>query len=57
VLALLVQGHTNSALARKLNLSAKTVDHHVSAILAKLAVKSRTEAVAAAFGLGLARNP
>jgi DNA-binding CsgD family transcriptional regulator len=53
VLRLLVHGHTNSELARRLHISAKTVDHHVSSILDKLDVRSRTEAVAAAFGLGI----
>jgi DNA-binding NarL/FixJ family response regulator len=53
VLALLVQGHTNTELARRLHISAKTIDHHVSSILEKLEVRSRTEAVAAAFGLGI----
>jgi DNA-binding CsgD family transcriptional regulator/tetratricopeptide (TPR) repeat protein len=55
VLALLIKGHTNSELARRLHISAKTVDHHVSAILQKLEVRSRTEAVAAALGLGIVR--
>jgi ATP/maltotriose-dependent transcriptional regulator MalT len=53
VLSLLVHGHTNSELARRLHISAKTIDHHVSSILEKLEVRSRTEAVAAAFGLGI----
>jgi len=53
VLTLLVQGHTNAELARRLHISAKTIDHHVSSILEKLEVRSRTEAVAAAFGLGI----
>jgi DNA-binding CsgD family transcriptional regulator len=55
VLNLLVHGHTNTELARRLHLSPKTVDHHVSAILEKLQVRSRTEAVAAAFGLGIVK--
>jgi DNA-binding CsgD family transcriptional regulator/tetratricopeptide (TPR) repeat protein len=55
VLRLLVLGHTNTELAQRLHVSPKTVDHHVSSILAKLEVHSRTEAVAAAFGLGIAK--
>jgi len=55
VLALLVHGHTNTELARRLHISAKTIDHHVSSILEKLNVRSRTEAVAAAFGLGIVK--
>jgi len=57
VLRLLVQGHTNSELANRLHVATKTVDHHVSSILAKLEVSSRTEAVAAAFGLGISQAP
>lgn len=53
VLTLLVRGHTNSELAHRLYISTKTVDHHVSSIFDKLEVHSRTEAVAAAFGLGI----
>jgi DNA-binding CsgD family transcriptional regulator len=53
VLTLLVRGHTNTELAQRLHVSARTVDHHVSSILEKLEVRSRTEAVAAAFGLGI----
>ncbi len=53
VLKLLVRGHSNSELAHRLHISAKTIDHHVSSILEKLEVRSRTEAVAAAFGLGI----
>ena len=54
VLALIIQGWTNTQLARRLHRSPKTVDHHVSAILEKLGVHSRAEAVAAAFALGIA---
>jgi DNA-binding CsgD family transcriptional regulator/tetratricopeptide (TPR) repeat protein len=53
VLKLLVRGHTNSELGHRLHISPKTIDHHVSSILEKLEVRSRTEAVAAAFGLGI----
>jgi DNA-binding CsgD family transcriptional regulator/tetratricopeptide (TPR) repeat protein len=48
ILALLSEGLRNSAIARRLFVSTKTVDHHVSAILMKLGVPSRAEAVAMA---------
>ncbi len=44
VLELLTQGLSNADIARKLVRSEKTVDHHVSAALDKLAVRSRSEA-------------
>jgi len=50
VLAHLIDGHRNAAIAKKLFLSEKTVDHHVSAILQKLNVASREEAAALARG-------
>jgi DNA-binding CsgD family transcriptional regulator len=56
VLSFLVHGHSNNELARRLHISPKTVDHHVSSILDKLDVCSRTEAVAAAFGLGIVQS-
>jgi len=54
VLKLLVQGRTNAQLARQLHRSTKTVDHHVSAILEKIGVGSRSAAIAAALALGIA---
>jgi DNA-binding CsgD family transcriptional regulator len=48
VLGLLAEGLRNAAIAERLFLSPRTVDHHVSAILRKLAVKTRGEAVAEA---------
>ena len=57
VLALLTEGCRNAEIARRLFVSEKTVDHHVSAILAKLAVRSRGEAAAAANRLGLCNPP
>jgi DNA-binding NarL/FixJ family response regulator len=47
----LSEGLRNAAIARRLFVSTKTVDHHVSAILTKLGVPSRAEAVA------MVRNP
>ena len=44
VLRLLAEGHSNKAVARDLSLSLATVKGHVSAILAKLGVDSRTQA-------------
>jgi DNA-binding CsgD family transcriptional regulator len=48
ILELLAEGLRNAAIARRLFVSPKTVDHHVSAVLAKLGVPSRAEAVALA---------
>jgi DNA-binding NarL/FixJ family response regulator len=53
VLSLLAGGLQNTEIARRLFVSSKTVDHHVSAILTKLGARSRTEAVAAAHRLGV----
>jgi DNA-binding CsgD family transcriptional regulator len=44
VLEVLRGGLTNAEIAQRLYLSPRTVDHHVSAILAKLGVSSRAEA-------------
>jgi DNA-binding NarL/FixJ family response regulator len=44
VLALLGAGLRNADIAARLHISEKTAGHHVSAILAKLGVRSRREA-------------
>lgn len=48
ILGLLADGLRSSSIAKRLFVSPKTVEHHVSAILAKLGVSSRAEAVALA---------
>jgi DNA-binding NarL/FixJ family response regulator len=53
VLALLADGSRNAQIAERLVVSPKTVDHHVSSILRKLAVRTRGEAAAEAARLGL----
>ncbi len=57
VLRLLAQGCTNAQLARRLHRSTKTVEHHVAAVLEKLDVRSRAQAVAAAFSMGIVESP
>jgi DNA-binding CsgD family transcriptional regulator len=53
VLELVAQGLPNAEIAKRLFLAEKTVDHHVSAILRKLAVRTRAQASADAVRLGL----
>jgi DNA-binding NarL/FixJ family response regulator len=53
VLALMMQGKSNKAICRVLDLAAPTVKIHVSAVLKALKAANRTEAVIAAAALGL----
>lgn len=53
VLRLLADGLRNAEIAQTLHVSPKTVEHHVSAILAKLSARSRAQAVTQAHHLGL----
>ncbi len=48
MLNLVAEGLSNAEIAARLTLSPKTVDHHVSALLAKLGVANRGQAAAAA---------
>ncbi len=53
VLLLMAEGLPNAEIANRLSTSLKTVDHHVSAVLAKLDVHSRAQAISTAYQLGL----
>lgn len=53
VLALMVQGDQNKVIAYKLGVGEATVKAHVTVILRKLGVRSRTQAVIEARGLAL----
>jgi DNA-binding NarL/FixJ family response regulator len=53
ILALLAAGDSNKMIAARLSISIHTVKFHISSILAKLGVSSRTEAVALGLRLGL----
>jgi DNA-binding NarL/FixJ family response regulator len=53
VLELLAEGLPNAEIAERLVVSPRTVDHHVSAILRKLDVRTRGEAGAQAARRGL----
>ena len=52
VLALMMQGKSNKAICRRLDLAEPTVKNHVTAILKTLGVSNRTEAVLAASARG-----
>ncbi|HEX2850683.1 MAG TPA: AAA family ATPase [Acidimicrobiales bacterium] len=54
VAALLCEGLTNAQIATRLVISPKTVDHHVSSVLAKLGVGDRRTVASAAAAIGLA---
>jgi DNA-binding NarL/FixJ family response regulator len=56
VLALMMQGKSNKAICRVLNLAEPTVKNHVTAILKALEVSNRTEAVIAVGELGWKLN-
>jgi len=53
VLALIGAGLTNAEIGQRLYISAKTAEHHVGRVLAKLGLRSRTEAAAHAARSGV----
>jgi NarL family two-component system response regulator LiaR len=55
VLGLMVQGLNNPRIAEELVISRSTVKFHVSSILAKMGVESRTEAAAVAVQKNLVK--
>lgn len=57
VLRLLAEGQANKEIARSLIIGEKTVKTHVSNILAKLGVQSRTQAALYALRIGLVAAP
>lgn len=57
VLDLVARGLTNTAIARRLTLSEKTVRNNVSNVFAKLGVENRSAAVATARDAGLGGVP
>ena len=57
ILALIAQRKSNADIAAQFVLSPKTVRNHVSNILSKLQVAYRTEAMRAAWAVGLGQEP
>ena len=49
LLSCLAEGLSNNAIAKKLSLSPRTVEHHIASILQKMGVGARSEAVALAL--------
>lgn len=57
VLALVGHGLTNAEIAQRLYISTKTVEHHVGRMLAKLGLRSRSEAAAHATRAAISGSP
>ena len=53
VLHLIAEGKTDKQIAKEMELSKKTVHHHVGSLLNKIKVENRTQAVLQAIKLGL----
>ena len=56
IVGLIAQGLRNPEIAARMYISVKTVDHHVSAVLAKLGLRSRTDVAREAARLGLLKS-
>lgn len=54
VLALIAEGRSNAELAASLYLGVSTVKSHINALFAKLGVRDRAQAIALAWGRGIA---
>jgi DNA-binding CsgD family transcriptional regulator/tetratricopeptide (TPR) repeat protein len=53
VLLLMAEGLSNAEIASRLSTSLHTIDHHVSAVLVKLQVHSRAQAISTAYQSGI----
>jgi len=57
ILALVVNGYSNQAIAEELGIAHNTVKNHLRSILTKLGVRNRAQAAALAVSRGLVRLP
>ena len=53
ILRLIAFGHTNGEIAEELQISVRTVEHHVASVYRKLDVRTRSAATSIAIAAGL----